>query len=156
MYGAVTRAAIAAFALALAGHSTLAAAAVETPAKKAAPKKTAAKKNRLIVQVSDADPAKWNLALNNVRNVQADLGADKVAIEIVAYGPGIGMLKMDSAVGGRVAEAIASGIEVVACENTMHAQKLTKEDMLASLDYVPAGVVELMQKQQQGWAYIRP
>ena len=33
------------------------------------------KKNRLVVQVSDNDPAKWNLALNNVSNVQADLAS---------------------------------------------------------------------------------
>ena len=36
------------------------------------------------------------------------------------------------------------------------AQKLTRADMLANISYVPAGVVELMRKQQQGWAYIRP
>jgi len=28
--------------------------------------------------------------------------------------------------------------------------------MLNGIDYVPAGVVEIMQKQQQGWAYLRP
>ena len=79
---------------------------------------------QVVFQVSDADPAKWNLALNNVRNVQQDLGAGKVTAEIVAYGPGIGMLKMDSVVGPRIAEALASGTVVVACENTMRAQKL--------------------------------
>jgi len=36
------------------------------------------------------------------------------------------------------------------------AQKLTRADMLANISDVPAGVVELMRKQQQGWAYIRP
>jgi intracellular sulfur oxidation DsrE/DsrF family protein len=111
---------------------------------------------RVVLQVSDADPGKWNLALNNARNLQADLGAANVDIEIVAYGPGIGMLKADSVVGNRVEEAMGSGIKVVACENTMKGQKLTQADMLGKVSYVPAGVVELMQKQQQGWAYIRP
>ena len=115
-----------------------------------------AQRNRVVIQVSDADPGKWNLALNNAKNIQADLGAANVAIEIVAYGPGINMLKMDSAVGGRVDEAVASGVKVVACENTMRGAKLTKPDMLDKIGYVPAGVVELMQKQQQGWAYLRP
>jgi hypothetical protein len=53
---------------------------------------------KVVFQVSDNDAAKWNLTLNNVRNVQTDLGADKVSIEVVAYGPGINMLKMDSPV----------------------------------------------------------
>ena len=55
-------------------------------------------KQKVLFQVSDNDPAKWNLALNNARNVQADLGKDKVQIEIVAYGPGLNMLKAESKV----------------------------------------------------------
>ena len=116
----------------------------------------AATHNRVVMQVSDADPGKWNLALNNARNLQADLGAANVEIEIVAYGPGLSMLKAESTVGNRIGEALAAGVKVVACENTMRGQKLTKDDMLGGIGYVGAGVVEIMQRQQQGWAYIRP
>ena len=116
----------------------------------------ASTRGRVVMQVSDNDPAQWNLALNNAKNVQTDLGAANVDIEIVAYGPGINMLKADSIVGNRVDEALAAGVKVVACENTMRNQKLARQDMLPKVDYVMAGVVELMQKQQQGWAYIRP
>lgn len=114
------------------------------------------KPNKVVLQVSDGDDKKWALALNNAYNVQNDLGADTVDLEIVVYGPGIGMLKSNSVVGERVASAMKSGLRVVACENTMAAQKLTKADMLPGIGYVPAGVVELMRKQQQGYAYIRP
>ena len=112
--------------------------------------------NKVVVQVSDNDPAKWNLALNNAKNVQTDLGAQNVAIEIVAYGPGINMLKADSVAANRIAEAMGAGVKVVACENTMTNQKLDKDGMLGGIGYVKAGVVEIMQKQQQGWAYLRP
>ena len=115
-----------------------------------------APQNRVVMQVSDNDTGKWNLALNNAKNLQADLGAKSVDIEIVAYGPGIGMLKADSVVGNRIGEALSSGVRIEACENTMRGQKLDKADMLAGIGYVPAGVVEIMQKQQQGWAYLRP
>jgi intracellular sulfur oxidation DsrE/DsrF family protein len=113
-------------------------------------------KNRIVVQVSDADPGKWNLTLNNARNLQQDLGASNVEIEIVAYGPGLNMLKAESVVGNRIAEALGSGVKVVACENTMRNAKLSKDDMLNGIGYVGAGVVEIMQRQQQGWAYLRP
>ena len=115
-----------------------------------------AKPNKLVVQVSDNDPMKWGLALNNAYNVQADLGADTVELEIVVYGPGINMLKAGSPVADRVASAMKSGIRVLACENTMTNQKLAKSDMLPELGYVTAGVTQLMKRQQQGWAYIRP
>jgi len=112
--------------------------------------------SRVVIQVSDADPGKWNLALNNAKNLQTDLGAKNVDIEIVAYGPGIGMLKADSVVGNRIGEALGAGVKVIACENTMRGQKLEKPDMLNGIGYVPAGVVEIMRRQQEHWAYLRP
>jgi intracellular sulfur oxidation DsrE/DsrF family protein len=117
---------------------------------------TGTRPNRLVIQVSDNDPGKWGLALANAQNVINDLGADNVSLEIVVYGPGIGMLKKGSPVAARIAGALKSGMQIVACENTMRAQQLTQEDMLPEIGYVPAGVVELMKKQQQGYAYIRP
>ena len=137
----------------LAGMVLLLALSFATPA---SAQSTTAVQNRVVMQVSDNDPAKWNLALNNARNLQADLGAKNVEIEIVAYGPGISMLKSDSVVGNRIGEALSSGLLVEACENTMRGQQLAKADMLTGIGYVPAGVVEIMQRQQQGWAYLRP
>jgi uncharacterized protein len=113
-------------------------------------------REKVVMQVSDNDPAKWNLALNNAKNVQQMIGADKAEVEIVVYGPGINMLKMDSAVAGRIDEAKNANVKIVACENTMKSLKLTKDDMLPNTNYVPAGVVELMKKQKEGYAYIRP
>ena len=115
-----------------------------------------AAKQRLVIQVSDAEPAKWKLALSNARNVQQDLGADNVEIEIVAYGPGIDMLNADSEASPGVIQAMTDGVKVVACENTMRNRKLKREDMQGGIGYVGAGVVEIMQKQRQGWSYIRP
>ncbi|MBI3523735.1 MAG: DsrE family protein [Betaproteobacteria bacterium] len=116
----------------------------------------AAGKQKLVIQVSDNDPKKWALALNNAENVQEDLGKDKVDIEIVAYGPGLPMLKLDSLVGGRVAEAMENGVRVVACENTMQKTQLKQEDMLPRIDYVKSGVPEIMRRQAEGYAYVRP
>jgi uncharacterized protein len=136
----------------LCSAAALLAAIVVSPAMFAQP----VAENRLVIQVSDADPGKWNLALNNARNVQTDLGAKNVEIEIVAYGPGIGMLKADSVVGNRIGEALGEGVKIVACENTMRGQKLAKGDMLSGIGYVDAGVVEIMRRQQEHWAYVRP
>ena len=115
------------------------------------------KKHRLVFQVTDNDPARWNMVLNNIKNAQDDVGgADKIDIEVVAYGPGIYMVKGDSPVGSRIDEAIKSGVKVVGCENTMKAFKLDKAEMRSTIGYVPAGVTELMKKQEEGWPYIRP
>jgi intracellular sulfur oxidation DsrE/DsrF family protein len=113
-------------------------------------------KTKVVIQVSTNDPATWNLALNNAQNIQKDVGKDNVEIEIVSFGPGIGMLKAESEVANRVVEAVDSGVQVMACQNTMRSQKLNKEDMNSKVGYVPSGVVEIIQRQQQGYAYLRP
>lgn len=113
-------------------------------------------RSKVVIQVSDAETTKWNLALSNARNIQAELGPANVDIEIVAYGPGIGMLKLDSPVANGVGEASAKGVKILACENSMHGQHLARGDMLDGIGYVSAGVVEIMKRQQQGWSYIRP
>ncbi|QID19268.1 hypothetical protein G3580_17575 [Nitrogeniibacter mangrovi] len=111
----------------------------------------------VVIQVSENDPAKWNLALNNAGNlIQALGGPDKVDIEIVAYGPGLAMLKADSVVGERLGVAVSDGIHLSACHNTMRAKHVEQRDLYLGVDVVPAGVLEIMQRQQGGWAYIRP
>jgi intracellular sulfur oxidation DsrE/DsrF family protein len=112
-------------------------------------------RNRALFQVTDNDPARWNMILNNMRNLREDVGSEGAEIELVAYGPGLLMLKADSSVKQRVAEALKSGVKVNACQNTMTGMKLVPGDMLPDIGYVPSGVVEVMRKQQQGWAYIR-
>lgn len=116
----------------------------------------ASERHKVVFQVSDNDAAKWNLALNNARNVQAELGKDKVDVEIVAYGPGLAMLKADSKVAARLAQALDSNIGFMACENTMRNTKVQKADMYGGISYVDAGVVHLMKRQREGCAYIRP
>jgi len=131
--------------LALSVTFTMGAAATAAPAKA-----------KVVIQVSDGDAAKWNTALNNAKNVQDELGASKVDIEIVAYGPGIGMLKADAITSNRIIDATKAGVQVIACENTMTVQKLTRADMNPAIGYVRTGVVQLMNRQREGWAYIRP
>ena len=120
------------------------------------PAAVAGAKHKVIFQISDNDPRIWNLALNNVRNVQEDLGKDNVEIELVAYGPGLPMLKLESEVAGRVSDALAQGVKILACENTMTNTRTTRADMLPNIGYVKAGVTTLMARQREGWAYIRP
>jgi len=112
-------------------------------------------RNRAVFQVTDNDPARWNIILNNMQNLREGVGGEPVEIELVAFGPGIFMLKGDSSVKQRIDAALKSGVKINACQNTMSGMKLVPADMLPEISYVPAGVVEVMRKQQQGWAYIR-
>jgi len=110
----------------------------------------------IIMQVSDNDPGKWQLALNNAENVQQALGKDKVKVEIVAYGPGLNMLKADSKVAAGVNAAMDRNVEVAACGVTMKKMKVTQADLIGGVTVVPGGVIEIMKRQSEGWSYVRP
>jgi len=131
----------------------LAAAAVLSPFAAHAQK---AERHHLVIQVSDGDPAIWALALNNAENVQQALGKGNVDVEIVAYGPGLNMLKSDSKVAARLNAALDSSVELIACETTMRKMKVAKADLAAGSKVVPGGVIHIMQRQKEGWNYIRP
>jgi intracellular sulfur oxidation DsrE/DsrF family protein len=113
-------------------------------------------KERVVLQVSDDNPKTWNQALNVIENLQQAFGKENVDVKLVALGYGIGILTLNSPNGGRVQDALKSGAQVVACEVTMGRRKLTRDDMLPNIAYVPAGVVEIVQLQKQGWTVIRP
>jgi hypothetical protein len=114
------------------------------------------RKAKVVIQVSEADTGKWHLAFNNARNIQSAYGAANVDIEIVAYGPGVSALKVDTPLAGRLHDAKAAGVRVEVCENTMVGMGLHHEDMAPDVQYVPSGAAEIVGKQLAGYAYLRP
>jgi uncharacterized protein len=119
--------------------------------------------HRVAIHVDDNDPKVMNLALNNAKNVLEYYAAKKetVAIEIVAYGPGLHMLRSDtSPVKQRVGEiSLEPQISFAACGNTrtnMAKQEARDIPLLSEARVVPSGVVRLMELQKQGYAYIHP
>lgn len=116
-------------------------------------------KNKLVIQVSTDDARTQKIALNNAVNLQKLYGMDNVVIEIVAYGPGLGLLTKKSGQASRVESLAQQDIHFSACGNTM--SKVAKKSgkmpqLLEGVDQVTAGVARIMELQQQGYAYIRP
>ena len=113
-------------------------------------------KYQIVIQVTESNPQTWNLALNNAFAFQRNVGKDNAQIEIVAIGPGLNMLKSESKVTDRIGQALDKSIDVVACGETMHAMKLGKNDLIGGVRVVPGGLIELANKQREGWIYYRP
>ena len=114
-----------------------------------------AKKHNVVFQITDSDPVKLNQAMNSATGMQKNVGKDKINIEVVATGPGLDMLKLESPVGGRMSEAVKNGIVFVACGAAMKAMKVTEKDLLPGVIVVPGGLIEIMTKQEAGWTYLK-
>ena len=120
--------------------------------------------HKVVIHVDENDAKRMNLALNNAANVAKYYRSkdEEVEIEIVTYGPGLHMLRADtSPVKDRIVPFAASyeNIAFRACGNTMAA--MTKKEgkkppLLDIAESVPSGVVHLIQRQEEGWSYVRP
>jgi intracellular sulfur oxidation DsrE/DsrF family protein len=120
--------------------------------------------HRLVLQVDTNDPLAMNLALNNATAAKEYYSSrhEPVAVEIVAYGPGLHMLRADtSPIKARLAAFHQSMPEVrlSACNNTLQGMETAegkKIELMPEATIVPSGVVRLMELQEQGWSYVRP
>ena len=124
------------------------------------------KPHRVAIQINQNDPQVMNLALNNATNV-LEYYRDKneeVEIDIVAYGPGLHMLRADtSPVQDRLKRlkemAFPGKVQFSACNNTKQGMEKAEGhaiSVVSDATIVPSGVVRLMELQEQGWSYVRP
>lgn len=113
-------------------------------------------RHRVVVELTSDSPEQWQVALNNVENLQKAFGKDQIEIEVVAHGKGLGILqKTDTSAADRVASIAESGVRFAACQNTMRQKHLTKEDLLPVAQTVDSGVSEIVRKQEAGWSYLK-
>jgi intracellular sulfur oxidation DsrE/DsrF family protein len=122
------------------------------------------KQHHLILQVNTNDPAAMNLALNNATNVVQYYGelSENVKVEVVAFGPGLHMLREDtSPVKARIETMALSAPEVSfkACGNTrdnMHKAESKDIPLIPQAQLVKSGVVHIMEREERGWTYVKP
>lgn len=109
----------------------------------------------VVVHLNSADQALQESALRNVTNLRAGLGGD-TPIEVVVHGPAVRTLTCGSPLEQSIVPLQAAGVRFAACGNSLHSLSLTSDDMQADVIVVPSGVVHLVRRQQDGWAYLRP
>jgi intracellular sulfur oxidation DsrE/DsrF family protein len=96
--------------------------------------------------------------LNNIKHLYQELGSKHLTVELVVHGAGLQFLTKKGTI---FAEELAElkqlyGVNYTACSNTMKTMKLSREDLISEVsDTVPA-MVRLMERQEQGWVYIKP
>ena len=116
-------------------------------------------KHKVVVQSSSSDPELQGLALVIAGNLQKHYGMDNVDIEVVAYGPGLGILTADSPNAKKVKSLLEHNIKFSACEGTlkfMEANNGKRPKLVSGVGVVEDGVVRVIELQEQGYAYVYP
>ena len=121
------------------------------------------KLHRVVIQVTQNDPAVMTLALNNAENLAKyfqDKG-EKIEIEFVAYGAGLMMFRDDtSPVKERLtAMSKMKNITFSGCGNTLANQSKMESKsitLVAEAHVVQTGIARIVELEEQGWTYVRP
>lgn len=110
--------------------------------------------HRVVMQVTEGDSLTQLAVIGQVRNIMKQL--PDAQIEVVCHANSLDMLlKSGSKVASHIAELTSQNVRFVACENTMARKKATVEDLVAGVETVPSGLVEIIFKQEEGWSYIK-
>jgi len=102
---------------------------------------------------------KWKLLLKNVGNLLDAVDTNKLTIEVLANSEAIKFYKANQVLEldmNAMEKLNSKGVKFVACNNALMANDIKKDDLINFIDIVPVGILELINKQSEGYAYIKP
>ena len=115
--------------------------------------------HHLVIQLSDREPAKQALALSVPYNLLKFYEPDKISIVVVAFGPGIDLLRAGSPNRARVDSLVSQGVEFDICMNTVDTierETGKKVDINPKAVKVQVGVARILELAEKNYTIVRP
>ena len=115
--------------------------------------------HKVVLQLSDKDPKKEALVISVANNLLKFYDPDKVAIEVVAFGPGIDLLRSDNENRKLVESLIAQGARFDVCLNTVETierETGKRPDIIPGATPVQVGVAQILLLAENGYTLVRP
>jgi intracellular sulfur oxidation DsrE/DsrF family protein len=110
--------------------------------------------HRVVFHVVKGEIADQEQVIGQLNNILRAL--PNAEIEVVCQGTGLSMVhKTQSKVKEGVTDLLSRGVVFAACENTMRKVNVKKDDLISGVTTVPSALVEIIIRQEQGWAYIK-
>lgn len=120
----------------------------------AADAQTEGRHHRIVMQLVSGDTLVHKGLMRQLRNMKE--AAPDMELEVVCHGPGMDMLMGDrSIVAGKVKEFAGKGITFLACDNTIRERQLDPTKVLPEAGHVKAGIIHIVERQEDGWSYIK-
>jgi hypothetical protein len=110
--------------------------------------------HKIIFQLTTSDTIVHKSLMKQLANIKSVTPDTK--IEVVCHGPGLDMLIINkSIVLEKIKAAKEMGVEFIACEFSIKERKVDKANIVLEAGFVPAGIIEIVIKQELGWSYIK-
>ena len=109
---------------------------------------------KVVLHVSETE--KWPVAIANVSNLIKDVGEDQVRAALLANGAAVEVFRPGHELAAPLGRLTGQGVELLACRNSLRSLGMGEGELPGFVKVVPAGITELVRRQQEGWAYVRP
>lgn len=112
------------------------------------------RQHRIVMQLTSGDTLVHKNLMKQFKNM---LDAVPTAqIEVVCHGPGMDLLMSDrSIVAGKVKDFAGKGVTFLACDNTIRERQLDPTKVIPEAGHVKAGIIHIVERQEDGWSYIK-
>jgi intracellular sulfur oxidation DsrE/DsrF family protein len=113
---------------------------------------------KMIVQIASNDDEEIHHILGSINNILKEYPTGTLEVVVVGYYHGLKILRKDADayILKRVKSLMAYDVEFIACKNTMRSKNWKQSDMIDNIDYVQAGLAEVMERVVDGWINIKP
>ncbi|MEO8318359.1 MAG: hypothetical protein ABJA75_04495 [Bradyrhizobium sp.] len=115
--------------------------------------------HKIVLQLSDNDTRKQGLVISVANNLMKFYDPDKVAVEIVAFGPGIDLLRPENPNRKLVESLVAQGARVDICLNTvdtLERESGKRPEFITAATPVQVGVAQILFLIENGYTLVRP
>jgi uncharacterized protein len=115
--------------------------------------------HKIVLQLSDNDVRKQNLVISVANNLLKFYDPDKVAIEVVAFGPGIEVLRSEGPARKQVESLISQGVRFDVCLNTVDTierETGRRPEIIPAATPVQVGVGQILFLTENGYTLVRP
>lgn len=112
------------------------------------------KVHKIVFQLATGDTLMHQGLVRQLNNVKKHWPTSQ--IEVVVHNAAIDfVVAQKSTVKADIEKLQASGIVFAVCENTMKRKNISKEQVISGAKFVPVGIAEIVEKQEEGYSYLK-
>lgn len=122
------------------------------------PQPTFENPRKLVINMHENDLDVVNHTLGSIYNILKEYPGETLNVAVVLYGKGMRVIKKDydAATLNRIKSLMEYDVEFIGCKNTMETMNWTEDDFIDGVEYVQAGIVEIIERQTAGYVSIKP
>lgn len=122
------------------------------------PQPTFENPRKLVINLHVDDLDTVNHTVGSIYNILKEYPSDTLKVAVVLYGKGMRAIKKDYDKNTltRIKSLMQYDVEFIGCRNTMETMKWKDDDFIDGVEFVQAGIVEVIERQMVGYIGVTP